>query len=76
MTSNIKPIEILPDWVPPAVRLYLRHTEHGRSLRQIAREEGVHASTVLRQVRRFENRRDDPLFDGALGRLRKGGRAS
>ncbi|WP_068304030.1 DUF6456 domain-containing protein [Pararhodobacter sp. CCB-MM2] len=71
MTANIKPLDQLPDWVPSAVRLYLTHTEGGRSLRDIAREEGVHASTVLRQVRRFENRRDDPLVDGALGRLRQ-----
>ncbi|MCC5989285.1 MAG: IS1 family transposase [Pararhodobacter sp.] len=71
MTVNIKPIGTLPDWVPSAVRLYLRHTENGRSLRQLAREEGVHASTVLRQVRRFESRRDDPLIDCALGRLRQ-----
>lgn len=71
MTANLTPIGRLPDWVPSAVRLYLTHTENGRSLRDIAREEGVHASTVLRQVRRFENRRDDPLVDGALGRLRE-----
>ena len=71
MSANIKPVAVLPDWVPSAVRLYLRHTEAGRSLRQIAREEGVHASTVLRQVRRFENRRDDPLIDCALSRLRE-----
>lgn len=71
MTANLSPIGRLPDWVPSAVRLYLTHTEDGRSLRDIAREEGVHASTVLRQVRRFENRRDDPLVDGALGRLRQ-----
>lgn len=69
MTSNLKQLETLPDWVPPAVRLYLSHTEDGRSLRDIARAEGVHASTVLRQVRRFENRRDDPLVDCALDRL-------
>lgn len=70
MTANLTPLEQLPDWVPSAVRLYLTHTEGGRSLREIARAEGVHASTVLRQVRRFENRRDDPLVDGALGRLK------
>ncbi|HHX88899.1 MAG TPA: helix-turn-helix domain-containing protein, partial [Paracoccus sp.] len=69
MTSNLKQLDRLPDWVPPAVRLYLTHTESGRSLRDIARSEGVHASTVLRQVRRFENRRDDPLVDCALDRL-------
>lgn len=72
MTSNLKLIEQLPDWVPSAVRLYLSHTEDGRSLRDIARAEGVHASTVLRQVRRFENRRDDPLVDCALERLLQG----
>lgn len=71
MTSNLKQLDRLPDWVPPAVRLYLTHTESGRSLRDIARSEGVHASTVLRQVRRFENRRDDPLVDCALDRLLK-----
>jgi hypothetical protein len=55
-----------PDWVPGPVRLYLLHTEAGLSLRELARREGVHASTVMRQVRRFEARRDDPLLDGAL----------
>jgi hypothetical protein len=39
------------------------------SLRALARNAGCHASTVLRQVRRFENRRDDPLVDDALSRL-------
>lgn len=61
----------LPNWVPAEARLYLSHTDEGRSLRQIAREKGVHASTVLRQMRRFENRRDDPLVNCALGRLRQ-----
>lgn len=69
MTANLSAIGQLPDWVPSAVRLYLTHTENGCSLRQIARAEGVHPSTVMRQVRRFENRRDDPLVDCALGRL-------
>lgn len=70
MTANLTRIRALPDWVPSAVRIYLAHTEGGRSLRDIARREGVHASTVLRQVRRFESRRDDPLVDCALGRLK------
>jgi Domain of unknown function (DUF6456) len=56
----------LPAWLPDAVRLYLHHTEDGLSLRALARREGRHASTVMRQVRRFENRRDDPLWDEAL----------
>jgi transposase-like protein len=55
--------------VPEPARMYLRHTEEGVSIRQLARAEGVHASTVLRRVRRIELRRDDPLVDEALIRL-------
>lgn len=50
-------------------RLYLRHVEGGESIRAIAREAGCHASTILRRIRRFEGRRDDPLVDGALQRM-------
>lgn len=53
----------LPDWVPQAARRYLAHTEKGISFRDLARREGCHPSTILRQVRRFEGRRDDPLVD-------------
>ena len=59
----------VPEWVPQQVQRYLKHVEHGLSLRDVARDEGCHASTVLRQVRRFENRRDDPLIDKALDEL-------
>ena len=59
----------LPAWLPPAVRLYLDHVEEGTSFRAIARREGLHASTILRQVRRFEIRREDPLMDEALAAL-------
>lgn len=59
----------LPTWLPSAVRLYLDHTEDGQSLRALARREGCHASTVMRHVRRYENRRDDPLMDAALAAL-------
>lgn len=45
---------------------YLRHVEKGVSIRALAREAGCHPSTVLRRIRRFEERRDDPLVDGAL----------
>lgn len=63
------PESLLPNWIPQAARRYLIHTEKGLSLRDLARREGCHASTILRQVRRFENRRDDPLVDEALERL-------
>jgi hypothetical protein len=56
----------LPDWVPAAARNYLVHTETGLSIRALARASDCHASTILRQVRRFENRRDDPLVDDVL----------
>lgn len=55
--------------MPDPVRHYLFHTETGLSIRAIAREAGCHASTILRQVRRFEQRRDDPLVDEALRHL-------
>ena len=59
----------VPGWVPAAALHYLDHTEAGMSIRAVARREGCHASTILRQIRRFEQRRDDPLIDEALQRL-------
>ena len=55
--------------MPDEARIYLAHVEAGTSIREIARGQGRHASTVLRQIRRFENRRDDPLVDEALSEL-------
>ena len=69
MTASALKAAALPAWVPDSVRLYLSHTEGGQSLRSLARSEGCHASTLLRMVRRFENRRDDPLVDEVLTRL-------
>ncbi|WP_323775653.1 DUF6456 domain-containing protein [Leisingera sp.] len=45
---------------------YLLHTEAGRPIRQLARKAGCHPSTILRQVRRVETLRDDPLIDEVL----------
>lgn len=59
----------LPHWVPDAARHYLVHTQTGQSIRALARASDCHPSTVLRQVRRFEGRRDDPLIDAALRAL-------
>ena len=59
----------LPEWVPTGAQRYLAHTEAGYSIRNLAREAGIHASTVMRQVRRIETRRDDPLVDAALTAL-------
>ncbi|MEO8530436.1 MAG: DUF6456 domain-containing protein, partial [Deltaproteobacteria bacterium] len=46
--------------------VYCRHVEDGVSIRALAREYGTHPSTIMRQVRRVEQRRDDPLFDQAV----------
>lgn len=59
----------VPAWVPEGAQRYLAHTESGRSIRDIARSAGCHASTILRQIRRIEMRRDDPLVDAALQSL-------
>ncbi|WP_371168659.1 DUF6456 domain-containing protein [Aliiroseovarius sp. 2305UL8-7] len=59
-------------WLPDEVHLYLKHTENGASIRSLARDMGVHASTVMRQVRKTEARRDDPLVDALLTRLGEG----
>ena len=59
----------LPQWLLPGARHYLAHTTEGRSIRGLARNSGLHPSTVLRQVRRYETRRDDPLIDDALSAL-------
>ncbi|PRY81062.1 DUF6456 domain-containing protein [Marivita geojedonensis] len=52
--------------LPEAARRYLAHTTDGRPIREIAREVGCHASTILRQVRKLETLRDDPLVDRVL----------
>ena len=58
-----------PGWVPDAALHYLAHVENGQSIRDLARQAGCHASTVLRQIRRIETRRDDVLVELALQRL-------
>ncbi len=57
---------MIPTWVPDAALTYLAHTAGGHAIRSLARVKGCHASTVLRQIRRVEAWRDDPLIDEAL----------
>lgn len=66
----------VPDWMPRSVRLYLDHVVCGLSFRALARREGCNASTVLRLVRRYEQRRDDPLLDQALSDLARAAAAA
>jgi len=59
----------IPSWVPQSVQNYIDHTEMGVPIRALARQQGRHASTILRQIRRVETLRDDPLVDGMLKTL-------
>lgn len=63
--------QTLPDWLPMSVARYVAHTEQGVSIRELARRDGCHASTVMRQIRKLETMRDDPLVDDALNKFRK-----
>ena len=56
----------MPAWAPEIVVRYLLHTVHGMSIRALARTTGCHASTILRNVRKIEQRREDLLVDSAL----------
>ena len=69
MTASPETAQTFPAWLPATARTYLRHTAAGMSIRALARESGCHASTVLRQVRKFEQRRDDPLVDEGLDHI-------
>ena len=64
-----------PNWVPKAARAYLAHVRDGVAIRELARETGCHASTILRQIRKVETDRDDPLKDEVLDRLASQNRA-
>lgn len=59
----------IPNWVPEPVHRYVVHTAGGCAIRAIARRSGECPSTVLRGIRRIEQKRDDPLFDAALTTL-------
>lgn len=62
----------VPAWVPEAAAAYIAHVSAGVPIRALARAKGCHASTILRQVRKVEAWRDDPLIDEALERLGRG----
>ena len=69
LTPQILTGKSLPTWVPKPAQIYLAHTEAGMPIRALARMAGCHASTILRQIRKVETRRDDPLVDAELRRL-------
>ncbi|MDB4196838.1 hypothetical protein N9777_00915 [Ascidiaceihabitans sp.] len=69
ITRHIATATSLPNWVPMPAQIYLAHTQAGLPIRALARMSGCHASTILRQIRKVEGRRDDPLVDAVLNKL-------
>ena len=69
MNESLDPVSALPNWVPQGAQNYLAHTQAGLSIRALARQSGQHASTIMRQIRKIETQRDDPLIDAALRKL-------
>ncbi|WP_368660935.1 hypothetical protein [Paracoccus sp. (in: a-proteobacteria)] len=66
---SLLPADLTPKTaLHPDCAMYRRHVENGESIRALAREAGCHPSTMMRRIRRFESRRDDPLVDAALDR--------
>jgi hypothetical protein len=59
----------VPAWVPVDVRNYVFHREMGQPIWVLARSQSCHASTIMRQIRKIETRRDDPLVDRAIKEL-------
>jgi hypothetical protein len=69
MTDAKRASRAVPAWVPVDVRNYVFHTEMGQPIRVLARSQSCHASTIMRQIRKVETRRDDPLVDCAIKEL-------
>lgn len=73
MAQTKTALRAVPTWVPAEVRNYVFHTELGQPIRVLARSQSCHASTIMRQIRKVETRRDDPLVDRAIRRLSEEG---
>ena len=69
ITQHIATATSLPNCVPIPAQIYLAHIHAGLPNRALARLSGCHASTILRQIRKVETRRDDPLVDVVLHQL-------
>lgn len=49
--------------------VYVAHVGGGASYGELAEVTGRHPTTVMRMIRKLEDRRDDPLYDSALTEL-------
>lgn len=66
VASSVQSAVTVTTLLPKEARRYVAHTARGTPIRELAREAGCHPSTILRQVRKLETLRDDPLVDRAL----------
>lgn len=48
---------------------YLAHVIDGEPMREIARREGITASTVMRRIHRVEDARDCPAFEARIAAM-------
>lgn len=62
-SAKVKP------YAPECLFAYLSNVAASHSIRAIARSRNVHASTILRQVRRVEDLRENPEWDAILGAM-------
>lgn len=74
--TQLHATKITTGLLPKEARRYVAHTVRGKPLRELAREAGCHPSTILRQVRKLESLRDDPLVDRALSLIETEGESA
>ena len=67
MTKARSNVQLIADQgLQEAAAQYVWNKVHGKPMREIARATGVHASTVMRHVRKIENNAEDPNIQALI----------
>ena len=67
MTKTRSNVQLAADQgLQEAAAQYILNKVHGKPMREIARATGVHASTVMRHVRKIENNAEDPKIQAFI----------
>jgi predicted transcriptional regulator len=67
MTKTRSNVQLAADQgLQEAAAQYVWNKVHGKPMREIARATGVHASTVMRHVRKIENNAEDPKIQALI----------
>ena len=67
MTKTRSNVQLAADQgLQEAAAQYVWNKVHGKPMREIARATGVHASTVMRHVRKIENNAEDPNIQALI----------